>query len=32
MFVELTIRIKTFAAAFFVADVEGNCSLILGRY
>ena len=29
--VELTIRIKTLAAAFFVADVEGNYSLILGR-
>jgi hypothetical protein len=29
--VELTIRTKTLAAAFFVADVEGNYSLILGR-
>jgi hypothetical protein len=31
MFVELTIRIKTLAVVFFVADVEGNYSLILGR-
>jgi hypothetical protein len=31
MSVELTIRTKTLAAAFFVADVEGNYSLILGR-
>jgi hypothetical protein len=30
--VELTIGTKTIAAAFFVADVEGNYSLILGRY
>jgi hypothetical protein len=30
--VELTIGTKTLAAAFFVADVEGNYSLILGRY
>jgi hypothetical protein len=30
-FVKLTIGTKTLAAAFFVADVEGNCSLILGR-
>jgi hypothetical protein len=30
-FIELTIRTKTLAAAFFVADVEGNYSLILGR-
>jgi hypothetical protein len=30
-FVELTIGTKTLAAAFFVADVEGNYSLILGR-
>jgi hypothetical protein len=29
--VELTIGTKTLAAAFFVIDVEGNCSLILGR-
>jgi hypothetical protein len=29
--VELTIRTKTLAAAFFVADVEGNYCLILGR-
>jgi hypothetical protein len=29
--VELTIRTKTLTAAFFVADVEGNYSLILGR-
>jgi hypothetical protein len=29
--VELTIRTKTLAASFFVADVEGNYSLILGR-
>jgi hypothetical protein len=29
--VELTIGTKTLAAAFFVADVEGNYSLILGR-
>jgi hypothetical protein len=31
MSVELTIGTKTLAAAFFVADVEGNYSLILGR-
>jgi hypothetical protein len=31
MSVELTIRTKTLATAFFVADVEGNYSLILGR-
>jgi hypothetical protein len=31
MSVELTIWTKTLAAAFFVADVEGNYSLILGR-
>jgi hypothetical protein len=30
-FVELTIGTKTLDAAFFVADVEGNYSLILGR-
>jgi hypothetical protein len=30
MSVELTIGTKTLAAAFFVADVEGNYSLILG--
>jgi hypothetical protein len=30
--VELTIGTKTLVAAFFVADVEGNYSLILGRY
>ena len=30
-FVELTIGTKTLAAAFFVADVEGNYSLILNR-
>jgi hypothetical protein len=29
--VELTIETKTLAADFFVADVEGNYSLILGR-
>jgi hypothetical protein len=29
--VELTIGTKTFDAAFFIADVEGNYSLILGR-
>jgi hypothetical protein len=29
--VELTIGTKTLAAAFFIADVEGNYSLILGR-
>jgi hypothetical protein len=29
--VELTIGTKTLAVAFFVADVEGNYSLILGR-
>ena len=29
--VELTIETKTLAAAFFIADVEGNYSLILGR-
>jgi hypothetical protein len=29
--VELTIGTKTLAAAFFVANVEGNFSLILGR-
>jgi hypothetical protein len=29
--VELTIETKTLAATFFVADVEGNYSLILGR-
>jgi hypothetical protein len=29
--VELTIGTKTLTAAFFVADVEGNYSLILGR-
>jgi hypothetical protein len=31
MSVELTIVTKTLAAALFVADVEGNYSLILGR-
>jgi hypothetical protein len=31
MFVELTTETKTLAAAFFVADVEGHYSLILGR-
>jgi hypothetical protein len=30
-FVELTIGAKTLTAAFFVVDVEGNYSLILGR-
>ena len=30
-FVELIIGTMTFASAFFVADVEGNYSLILGR-
>jgi hypothetical protein len=29
--VELTIGTKTLAAVFFVADVEGNYSIILGR-
>jgi hypothetical protein len=29
--VELTIETKTLATAFFVADVEGNYSLIFGR-
>jgi hypothetical protein len=29
--VELTIGTKTLAAAFFIADVDGNYSLILGR-
>jgi hypothetical protein len=29
--VELTIRTKTLVAAFFVADIEGNYSIILGR-
>jgi hypothetical protein len=29
--IELTIGTKTLATAFFVADVEGNFSLILGR-
>jgi hypothetical protein len=29
--VELTIGTKTLVVAFFVADVEGNYSLILGR-
>jgi hypothetical protein len=29
--IELTIETKTLAPAFFVADVEGNYSLILGR-
>jgi hypothetical protein len=29
--VELTIGTKTLAAAFFIANVEGNFSLILGR-
>jgi hypothetical protein len=29
--VELTIGTKTLAATFFVANVEGNFSLILGR-
>jgi hypothetical protein len=31
MSVELTIGTKTLATAFFVANVEGNFSLILGR-
>jgi hypothetical protein len=31
MSVELTIGTKTLATAFFVADVEGNYSLILGK-
>jgi hypothetical protein len=31
MSVELTIGTKTLAATFFVADVEGNYSIILGR-
>jgi hypothetical protein len=30
-FIELTIGAKTLTAAFFVVDVEGNYSLILGR-
>jgi hypothetical protein len=30
-FIELTIGTKTLAATFFIADVEGNYSLILGR-
>jgi hypothetical protein len=30
MFVELTIRTKTLATAFFVANVEGKFSIILG--
>jgi hypothetical protein len=30
--IELTIETKTLAAAFFVADVEGNYSLIQGRF
>lgn len=29
--VELIIRTKTLAIAFFVAEVEGNYSIILGR-
>jgi hypothetical protein len=29
--IELTIGTKTLGAAFFIADVEGNYSLILGR-
>jgi hypothetical protein len=29
--IELTIWTKTLAAAFFIADVEGNYSLILGQ-
>jgi hypothetical protein len=29
--VELTIKTKTLAAAFFITDVEGNYSLVLGR-
>jgi hypothetical protein len=29
--IELTIETKTLAAAFFVADIEGNYNLILGR-
>jgi hypothetical protein len=29
--IELTIGTKTLAVAFFVADVEGNYSLILGK-
>jgi hypothetical protein len=29
--VELTIETKTLAAAFFIANIEGNYSLILGR-
>jgi hypothetical protein len=29
--IELTIETKTLAAAFFVTDIEGNYSLILGR-
>lgn len=31
MYVELTIGTKTLVAAFFVAEVEGHYSLILGR-
>jgi hypothetical protein len=30
-FVELTIGTKTLTAAFFIANIEGNFSLILGR-
>jgi hypothetical protein len=30
-YVELTIGTKTLAVVFFVTDVEGNYSLILGR-
>jgi hypothetical protein len=29
---ELTISTKTLAIAFFVVEVEGNCSVILGGY
>jgi hypothetical protein len=30
--IELTIGTKTLAATFFVVEIEGNYSLILGRY
>jgi hypothetical protein len=32
MSIELTIGTKILAAAFFVIEVEGNYSVILGRY
>jgi hypothetical protein len=31
VFIELTIRSKSVATAFFVAEVQGNCSVILDR-